>query len=66
MYLNTYKKIRKLFINNSIYNLKKNGYMIIGMPSLESQKYASYKSKKGHINCKTGDDLKKLLNFSIT
>ena len=52
------KNKEKLFINNSIYNLKKNGYMIVGMPSLESQKYASYKSKKGHINCKTGDDLK--------
>ena len=30
------------------------------MPSIESQKYASYKSKIGHINCKTGDDLKNL------
>ena len=37
--------------------------MIVGMPSLESQKYASYKSKKGHINCKTGDDLKKTFEF---
>ncbi len=57
------KNKEKLFINNSIYNLKKNGYMIAGMPSLESQKYASYKSKKGHINCKTGDDLKKIFKI---
>jgi SAM-dependent methyltransferase len=29
------------------------GKMIIGMPSLESQIYASEASRKGHINCKT-------------
>ena len=54
------KKKEKKFIKNSIFNLKKNGYLIVGMPSIESQKYASYKSKIGHINCKTGDDLKNL------
>ena len=54
------KKKEKKFIENSIFNLKKNGYLIAGMPSIESQKYASYKSKIGHINCKTGDDLKNL------
>jgi 2-polyprenyl-3-methyl-5-hydroxy-6-metoxy-1,4-benzoquinol methylase len=35
--------------------------MIIGMPSLESQAYASPGSKAGHVNCKTGPDLKKLM-----
>lgn len=34
---------------------------VIGMPSLESQAYASELSKAGHVNCKTGPDLKKTL-----
>ena len=43
------------------------GKLIIGMPSLESQIYASEASRKGHINCKTSDDLRsfasKYFNF---
>jgi len=35
------------------------GTVIVGMPSLESQVYASEASKLGHVNCKTGVDLKK-------
>jgi SAM-dependent methyltransferase len=31
---------------------------IIGSPSLESQPYASELSRKGHVNCKTGHNLK--------
>jgi 2-polyprenyl-3-methyl-5-hydroxy-6-metoxy-1,4-benzoquinol methylase len=34
---------------------------IIGTPSLESQIYASKKSKEGHVNCKSGNDFKILL-----
>ena len=34
------------------------GVAIIGMPSLESQEYASALSKEGHVNCKSGPDLK--------
>jgi len=49
-----------LFFKNIINSLKLNGIVIIGMPSLESQKYASEASKAGHINCKTGKDLKLL------
>jgi 2-polyprenyl-3-methyl-5-hydroxy-6-metoxy-1,4-benzoquinol methylase len=37
------------------------GSVIIGMPSLESQAYASAPSRAGHINCKTMPDLKLLL-----
>ncbi|CCQ53625.1 hypothetical protein CWATWH8502_2077 [Crocosphaera watsonii WH 8502] len=33
----------------------------MGMPSLESQAYASEGSKQGHVNCKTGKDLKALM-----
>lgn len=32
---------------------------IIGTPSLESQQYASDLSKQGHVNCKSGEDLRK-------
>lgn len=37
------------------------GAVIIGMPSLESQVYASPASREGHINCKTAPDLKTLM-----
>lgn len=38
--------------------LLRNGVLIIGTPSLESQTYASPQSKAGHINCRSGDALK--------
>lgn len=31
---------------------------VIGMPSLESQKHAGELSRAGHVNCKSGDDLR--------
>lgn len=37
------------------------GPVIIGMPSLESQVYASKYSKEGHINCKTKEGLRKTM-----
>ena len=55
------KKNEKKFIINVKKSLKKNGSLIIGMPSLESQKYASTLAKKGHVNCKTKESLKKFL-----
>lgn len=45
------------FIKNISQSLTDHGTLIIGMPSLESQVYASEVSKAGHINCKTQDDL---------
>jgi len=47
----------RFWINLSA-SLKDNGIAIVGMPSLESQVYASEGSKIGHVNCKTGADLK--------
>jgi len=41
--------------------LSDDGAVIIGMPSLESQTYASPPSKIGHINCKTGADFEALM-----
>lgn len=42
------------------------GVVIIGIPSLESQSYASPKSIKGHVNCKSGDEFKHLLEQHFT
>ncbi|HUQ69770.1 MAG TPA: class I SAM-dependent methyltransferase, partial [Planctomycetaceae bacterium] len=41
--------------------LTADGVCLIGMPSLESQLYASPGSRAGHINCKTAPDLKALM-----
>ena len=41
-------------------SLHEQGVLIVGMPSLESQKYASEGSKAEHVNCKTQTDLRKL------
>jgi 2-polyprenyl-3-methyl-5-hydroxy-6-metoxy-1,4-benzoquinol methylase len=51
----------RLFLHNAFANLDPYGAAIIGMPSLESQPYASAQSKIGHINCKSAPDLKSLL-----
>ena len=47
-----------VFVRNIINSLGSNGIVILGMPSIESPPYASPASKEGHINCKTGKDLK--------
>lgn len=49
------------YLRNICGSLKKSGVFICGSPSLESQPYASQGSKEGHINCKSGPELKKLL-----
>ena len=49
------------FLRNTCLSLKSHGALIIGMPSLESQTYASEGSKIGHVNCKTGTDLRDLM-----
>ena len=57
------KNKEKKFIKNICSSLTKNGTLIIGMPSLESQTYASKWSKEGHINCKTKKELKSFLSL---
>lgn len=49
------------FLENMIKPVKQNGVVIIGMPSLQSQSYASKQSKEGHVNCKDQRDLKRLM-----
>jgi 2-polyprenyl-3-methyl-5-hydroxy-6-metoxy-1,4-benzoquinol methylase len=53
----------KSFITNIIKSLNNNGVVILGMPSLESQKYASETSKLGHVNCKSAPDFKLFLDI---
>ncbi|MGH6881384.1 MAG: class I SAM-dependent methyltransferase [Hypericibacter sp.] len=50
-----------VFLGNIAASLGDAAAAIIGMPSLESQAYASPMSKAGHINCKTGPDLKQTM-----
>lgn len=50
-----------VFIKNIIESITKDGTLIVGTPSIESQNYASKESREGHINCKNSQDLKKLL-----
>ena len=47
-----------VFLSNVSGSLGVAGVAIIGMPSLESQVHASTASKEGHVNCKTGAELK--------
>jgi SAM-dependent methyltransferase len=49
------------FLSNVVRSLAADGVAIFGMPSLESQTYASPQSKAGHVNCKSGEDLKRTL-----
>ncbi|MEW6248481.1 MAG: class I SAM-dependent methyltransferase [Nitrospirota bacterium] len=49
------------FISNVIASVIEHGVVIIGMPSLQSQIYASPQSKEGHVNCKDQHELRKLM-----
>lgn len=50
-----------VFMQNIVDSLTNDGVFIVGMPSLESQKHASEKSKQGHVNCKNGKELQALM-----
>jgi 2-polyprenyl-3-methyl-5-hydroxy-6-metoxy-1,4-benzoquinol methylase len=49
------------FMTNLLASIPSEAPAIIGMPSLESQLYASPQSKAGHVNCKSGLDFKRNL-----
>ncbi len=53
-----HKKKETIFIQNLMNSLKEDGVLLIGTPSLESQKFASKTAKIGHINCKNATQLK--------
>lgn len=48
------------YMENVAASLEPDGVFIVGMPSLESQIYASKAAAAGHINCKPGPVLKEL------
>jgi len=50
-----------IYLSNLRDSLNEYGVLIIGSPSLESQPYASPPSKAGHVNCKSGRELKAVL-----
>jgi 2-polyprenyl-3-methyl-5-hydroxy-6-metoxy-1,4-benzoquinol methylase len=47
-----------VFLANMTAALEPSGTLVIGMPSLESQPYASRLSREGHVNCKSQPVLK--------
>jgi SAM-dependent methyltransferase len=49
------------FLHNCLHGLEDHGVCIVGMPSLESQPYASEGAKIGHVNCKEQFGLKVLM-----
>ncbi|MBO4223586.1 bifunctional 2-polyprenyl-6-hydroxyphenol methylase/3-demethylubiquinol 3-O-methyltransferase UbiG [Bradyrhizobium neotropicale] len=49
------------FLKNAFASLDLNGAAVIGLPSLESQPYASVQSKLGHVNCKSAPELRQLM-----
>ena len=51
----------KAALENILYSLKPEGACIMGMPSLESQPYASAASRREHVNCKTELGLRALM-----
>jgi SAM-dependent methyltransferase len=51
----------RLFLKNAFGSLDVDGAAVVGLPSLESQPYASPQSKAGHVNCKSGPELKSLM-----
>lgn len=49
------------FLSNLARCLVPDGVAVVGSPSLESQAHASEISRRGHVNCKTGPELKRSL-----
>ncbi len=52
----------RTFLANTMGSLAPHGAVILGMPSLELQAYASPNSKAGHVNCKSMPDFKRLMH----
>jgi cyclopropane fatty-acyl-phospholipid synthase-like methyltransferase len=47
-----------VFLANIVASLTDAGVVLVGIPSLQSQAYASPPSKAGHVNCKDGHGLR--------
>ena len=55
------KEDEDIFLKNIAASITADGVCIVGIPSLESQEYASKPSRATHVNCKSGNDLKQTL-----
>lgn len=55
------KNSENVFLKNITLSLDKDGILIIGTPTIQSQIYASRQSKQGHINCKDHNELRDLM-----
>ena len=55
------KESENQFMSNICRSLASDGVVIIGMPSLQSQTYATPQSKEGHVNCMDQNKFKKLM-----
>lgn len=51
----------QIFLTNLVASLAPHAAVVLGMPSLESQIYASPNSKAGHVNCKSLPDFKAVM-----
>ncbi len=49
------------FVGNIARSVTRSGCAVIGSPSLQSQVYASEGSKAGHVNCKDGNDYRRVM-----
>lgn len=54
------KKQENIFMKNILKSLSKDGVLLLGTPSIYSQKFTSEENIKSHINCKTDIELKNL------
>lgn len=54
-----------LFMRHVAASIKPDGACLVGIPSIESQRYASKPSRTTHVNCKSGYELKALLEKSF-
>ena len=50
------------FVKNIVASLGNHGTVILGMPSIQSQVYASKLSKEGHVNCKDEPTFRALIS----
>jgi SAM-dependent methyltransferase len=49
------------FVSNIVSSLTRHGVLLLGCPSQSSQAHASKPSREGHVNCKDGEDMRRLL-----
>ena len=54
------------FLVNAVASLTADGVAVFGVPSLESQQYASPQSREGHVNCQTAAALRETLRRHFT